>query len=134
MELYKTKINNDELTNFDRGRIEILKAIAYVYQQVNPVIFYMALVLYIANIIFVFRKSNRFEGYKELLLISGIFLIYIARIFTITYIYVTAYAGIRTTQYLASTYVMQSLFSVVTIIVFLKNIKRIEEKRNLEKK
>ena len=130
----KLEINNDELTNFDRGRIEILKAIAYVYQQVNPVIFYMALVLYIANIIFVFRKSNRFEGYKELLLISGIFLIYIARIFTITYIYVTAYAGIRTTQYLASTYVMQSLFSVVTIIVFLKNIKRIEEKRNLEKK
>ena len=53
---------------------------------------------------------------------------------TYTYIYVNAYAGIRTTQYLASTYVMQRLFSVVTIIVFLKNIKRIEEKRNLEKK
>jgi len=99
---------------------------------VNPVIFYISLVLFIFNIAFLFSKSNKFEGYKELLLTSGIFLIYIARIFTITYIYVTVYSGIRTTQYLASAYVMQSLFSVLTIIVFLKNIIRIEERRKIK--
>lgn len=129
----KLEINHEELTSFDKARISILNGIYWLYKQSNPVIFYIAIMLYIFNIAFLFRKKNKFEGYKEMLLVSGILLIYLARIFTITYIYVTAYPGIRTTQYLASCYVFQSAFSILTIYSFLKNIKSIEKKRNSDK-
>ena len=74
--------------------------------------------------ILLFIKRYRKKYYKEIILINGLLGIYLIRIITISIIAATEYSSaIRKTQYLALTYPVQSLFSLLSIITLYKIIR-----------
>ncbi len=68
-------------------------------------------------------KKYRNKYYKEIILINGVLCIYLIRVVSVGIVAATEYeSAINKTQYLAPSYPVQSLFSLLSIIAFINII------------
>lgn len=63
---------------------------------------------------------NHNKIYNEILILLGLAGLYLCRIFIITFTYITMYTDALNTMYLANTYGVQILFSLLAIIFLYK--------------
>lgn len=120
----KVTLNKDYYTKEDLKsiRLKVMNLILKIYQNVNIYLMIISLVLYTILIV-KFFKSN-FKNYKEIIILSALFCLYIIRIVAVAFVAATEYkSAINKCQYLSCCYVIQSLFTILTIIFFLKEYK-----------
>jgi len=93
-----------------------------IYQNINIYLMIISIVLYTILIV-KFFKTN-FKNYKEIIVLSALFCLYIVRILAVAFVAATEYkSAINKCQYLSCCYVIQSLFTILAIIFFLKEYK-----------
>ena len=112
-------------------KLQVLKQIKNIYANVNPIIFKISLICVIGLILCSIINHNKI--YNEILILLGLMGLYLCRIFIITFTYTTMYTEALNTMYLANTYGIQILFSMLAIIFFIQNIKK-KSSQNLGKK
>lgn len=100
-------------------KVNVLNNILKTYQKINPILFFVSIFISIIYIINNFIKKDKKEFVWILL---GLWGIYYSRIFIITFTNVTMYTEAINISYLAPTYVIQLLISMLTILLLLKNI------------
>ena len=110
--------------------MKLMQLILKIFQNINYLLFLISIIFYIFMMIVFFRKRTRFKYYKETFLINGLLCIYLSRIFVVGYVAATEYeSAIAKCQYLAPSYPIQSMFSILTIIfslqILYQNIKKI---------
>ena len=111
-ELYNGK--NDEI------RINILEQINKIYSKINPFIFYESIIVCIGFIIItIVEKRKRTE---EIIMLIGLVGIYLCRIFIISFTSSTMYTSAINVMYLAPTYVIQMIFSILSNVFLGKEI------------
>ena len=106
----------------NQNRLNALKQIKNIYIKINPIIFKISLICVIGLIICSIINHNKI--YNEILILLGLAGLYLCRIFIITFTYITMYTDALNTMYLANTYGLQILFSLLAIIFFVQNIKK----------
>lgn len=106
----------------NQNRLNALKQIKNIYIKINPIIFKISLICVIGLIICSIINHNKI--YNEILILLGLAGLYLCRIFIITFTYITMYTDALNTMYLANTYGVQILFSLLAIIFFVQNIKK----------
>ncbi len=117
----------------NQKKINILEQINIIYKNINPILFKISLICVIGLIICSIINHNKI--YNEILILLGIAGLYLCRIFIITFTYVTMYTDALNTMYLANTYGLQILFSLLAIIFFIQNVKKkSNNKQNANKK
>lgn len=117
----------------NQKKINILEQINIIYKNINPILFKISLICVIGLIICSIINHNKI--YNEILILLGIAGLYLCRIFIITFTYVTMYTDALNTMYLANTYGLQILFSLLSIIFFIQNVKKkSNDKQNANKK
>ena len=110
-----------------------MEQINIIYKNINPILFKISLICVIGLIICSIINHNKI--YNEILILLGIAGLYLCRIFIITFTYVTMYTDALNTMYLANTYGLQILFSLLSIIFFIQNVKKkSNDKQNANKK
>ena len=88
----------------------------------------ISIISYIFIMIRFFNKKYKYKYYKQIILINGILGIYILRIGTIAFVGAAEYTSVLDKcQYLAPTYPVQSLFSILTIIFSIEQIKEMKK-------
>ena len=100
-------------------KVNVLNNILKTYQKINPILFFVSIFISIIYIINNFIKKDKKEFVWILL---GLWGIYYSRIFIITFTNITMYTEAINISYLAPTYVIQLLISMLTILLLLKNI------------
>ena len=100
-------------------KVNVLNNILKTYQKINPILFLVSIFISIIYIINNFIKKDKKEFVWILL---GLWGIYYSRIFIITFTNITMYTEAINISYLAPTYVIQLLISMLTILLLLKNI------------
>ncbi len=119
-ELTHNKIGytNQELKSIN---MKLMKFILLIFQKSNYIIFIVSLAFYIFIIVMFFIPKTKFKYYKEVLLLSGLLCIYLARIVVVGYVAATEYeSAIAKCQYLSPAFAIQSMFSVLAIIFGIK--------------
>ena len=106
----------------NQNRLNALKQIKNIYIKINPIMFKISLICVIGLIICSIINHNKI--YNEILILLGLAGLYLCRIFIITFTYITMYTDALNTMYLANTYGVQILFSLLAIIFFVQNIKK----------
>ena len=106
----------------NQNRLNALKQIKNIYIKINPIMFKISLICVIGLIICSIINHNKI--YNEILILLGLAGLYLCRIFIITFTYITMYTDALYTMYLANTYGVQILFSLLAIIFFVQNIKK----------
>ena len=102
-----------------------MNSILQVYKALNPPIMIISIICYMFIMIRFFNKENKFKYYKQIILVNGILGIYILRIGTIAFVGAAEYtSALNKCQYLAPTYPVQSLFSILVIIFVIEQIKK----------
>lgn len=117
-------LNKDNYTNKDLKsvRLKVMNLILRIYQNINIYLMIISIVLYTILIV-KFFKTN-FKNYKEIIVLSALFCLYIVRILAVAFVAATEYkSAINKCQYLSCCYVIQSLFTILAIIFFLKEYK-----------
>ena len=120
LEEIDTRVAYGASTN--KNKLNILKKIKNIYVMVNPIAFKISLICVIGLIICSIINHNKI--YNEILILLGLMGLYICRVFIITFTYITMYTDALNTMYLANTYGIQILFSLLAIIFFIENIKK----------
>ncbi len=111
--------NKLEYTNRDLNstNLKIMKFILSIFTKFNYLIFMISLVFYLIIMIIFFLPKTRFKYYKLTLLINGLLCLYLSRIVVVGYVAAAEYeSAILKCQYLAPSYPIQSMFSVLCII------------------
>ena len=106
----------------NQNRLNALKQIKNIYIKINPIMFKISLICVIGLIICSIINHNKI--YNEILILLGLAGLYLCRIFIITFTYITMYTDALNTMYLANTYGVQILFSLLAIIFFVQNIRK----------
>lgn len=104
------------------SKLNILKHIKNIYEKINEKIFFVSIFCMLGLIVYAIIKHKSI--YNEILILLGLLGIYLCRIFIITFTYVTMYTEALNTMYLANTYAVQMLFSLLAIIFFAQNLKK----------
>ena len=116
----KIGYTNQELNSIN---MKLMESILLIFQKSNYIIFIVSLAFYIFIIVMFLIPKNKFKYYKEVLLLSGLLCIYLARIVVVGYVAATEYeSAIAKCQYLSPAFAIQSMFSVLAIIFGLKII------------
>lgn len=116
----KIGYTNQELKSIN---MKLMESILLIFQKGNLIIFIVSLAFYIFIIVMFFIPKTKFEYYKEVLLLSGLLCIYLARIVVVGYVAATEYeSAILKCQYLSPAFAIQSMFSVLAIVFGLKII------------
>ncbi len=111
--------NKLEYTNQDLNSVNLkmMKLILNIFTKFNYLIFMVSLVFYLIIMIIFFLSKTRFKYYKLTLLINGLLCLYLSRIVVVGYVAATEYeSAISKCQYLAPSYSIQSMFSILCII------------------
>ena len=121
----KITYNKTQYDSKDKYKISIMNSILQVYKALNPPIMIISIICYMFIMIRFFNKENKFKYYKQIILVNGILGIYILRIGTIAFVGAAEYtSALNKCQYLAPTYPVQSLFSILVIIFVIEQIKK----------
>ena len=131
MDLYEYITNNKATyeNNGDLIQVSIMENILKIYQVTNPMIMAISVVCYLIIMISFFRKKYRFQNYKQVILLNACLCIYLVRNLMVGYVAATAYKGaIHKCQYLAPSYPVQTIFSVLVIVFIIQMI--IEHRKN----
>lgn len=121
--------NKAEYDSKDKFKIVIMKKILKLYKVSNPILMIASIICYFFIMIRFLNKNNRIKYYKEIILINGVLGVYLLRIGTIAFVGAAEYTSVLDKcQYLAPTYPIQSLFSLLTIIFATKQIIEMKNK------
>ena len=128
LQFEKITYNKAEYNSKDKYKISVMNLILKVYKILNPIIMIISIISYIFIMIRFFNKKYKYKYYKQIILINGILGIYILRIGTIAFVGAAEYRSVLDKcQYLAPTYPVQSLFSILTIIFSIEQIKEMKK-------
>lgn len=83
--------------------------------------FYISIIFFI--IFFLLNIKNIKEVYEELVIIISLFILYLSRIFVVTFTKEMMFEEALNTSYLACIYDIQYLFGIISIIFLVTNIK-----------
>ena len=120
--------NEAKYNSKDKYNISFMNSILKIYSKINPYIMIISLISYIFIMIRFFKKEIRKNYYKQVILLNGILAIYLIRIATIAFVGAHEYTSvINKCQYLAPTYPVQSLFSVLAIIFAIEQLTNIKK-------
>lgn len=111
----------------DKIRINILGNIKNIYAKVNPYIFYESII--VAIIFVTISTIKKRYNIEEIIILLGLVGIYLSRIFIISFTSVTMYTSAINVLYLAPTYVIQMIFSLLSNVFLIKEIVRIKNER-----
>ena len=100
-------------------KVQILESALDIYQKVNPILFWFSIV---SSIIYIIINLIKKDKKKYLWILLGLWGLYYSRIFVITFTNVTMYTEAINISYLAPTYVIQLLVSMLSIIFCIKYI------------
>lgn len=119
------KITNNKIRYENKYKLYIMKGILQIYKILNPVVMIISTVFFLFIMIKVIKDKNFLKNYyKQIILLNGIFGLYILRIGTVAFVGAAEYTtALDKCQYLAPTYPVQSLFSILSIIFFIQLIK-----------
>lgn len=110
---YAEKWNNIQL--------KFLETINGIYKIWNKYLFYISIIFFI--IFFLLNIKNIKEVYEELVIIISLFILYLSRIFVVTFTKEMMFEEALNTSYLACIYDIQYLFGIISIIFLVTNIK-----------
>ena len=114
----------------DKYKISIMKFILKIYKSVNPIVMVFSLISYLFIMIRFFIDKKK-KNSKEIILVNGVLGMYLIRMGTIAFIAASEYTSvIEKCQYLAPTYPIQSLFSLLVIYFAIKEIKNIHKDKD----
>lgn len=136
--LFEMATNNRSTYENDGDLIQlsIMEKILKIYQTTNPSIMAVSMIAYFILMIQFFRKKSRFQNYKKIFVLNGLLCLYLTRIITVAYVAATEYeSAIEKCQYLANSYPVQSLFSILAIVFMVQNVmkhRKNEQKREEE--
>lgn len=116
---------------FNTAKINILETIKNAYQFFNKYIFYISIVLYFVILYKFIREPKRL--YEEILILTGIFVLYYCRIFVLTFTETMMWTGGVNSMYMAAAYALQFTFSALAIAWGVKEIKLKEIKNKVRK-
>ena len=108
-------------------RINILGNIKNIYAKINPYIFYESII--VAIIFVIISTIKKCYNIEEIIILLGLVGIYLSRIFIISFTSVTMYTSAINVLYLAPTYVIQMIFSLLSNVFLIKEIVRIKNER-----
>lgn len=108
----------------DNIKVEILKAIASLYEICSKNLFYVGLLIYLLLIIRFLLIKPRFGNYKELLVLTGLLVLYFTRIFVIAYTHTAKFPAINI-AYLGVTYSVQYMFEILALVFGISEIIKI---------
>lgn len=110
------------LKNNNNMKIELIKIIKKSYEFINPYLFYISILLMIVFILVNIKKLK--DIYEELVILITLAVIYLSRIFIITFTKEIMFEEALNTSYLACIYEIQYLFGVILIVFLVKNFRR----------
>ncbi len=110
------------LKNNNNMKIELIKIIKKAYEFINPYLFYISILLMIVFILVNIKKLK--DIYEELVILITLAVIYLSRIFIITFTKEIMFEEALNTSYLACIYEIQYLFGVILIVFLVKNFRR----------
>lgn len=111
-------------------KLNILKQIKNGYAKINQVVFFISILCVVGLVICAIVKHRKI--YNEILILLGLMALYLSRIFIITFTYITMYTDALNTMYLANTYAVQMLFSLLAIVFFIENLKKNGKTKNVD--
>lgn len=124
---------NKEIYNYEKDQINIniMQIILILYKIINPILLISSIIFYIILMKRFFKKESRFENYKMIIFLNGILCIYLLRVGTVGYVAATEYYSAieGKCQYLAASYPLQSMFSILSIYLFIEMRKGKDGKR-----
>lgn len=131
VEKYKN-ITNEEISkkesyraNENKFRLNSMKIIHKVYVILNSIIFYNSIFMYLIIVIKFIKDMKCY--YSEFLILSGLLVLYLCRIFIITFTTEFMWTSATNTMYMSNIYPIQYIFSILSIYFGLKNLKNIEK-------
>ena len=126
-ELFKETTNSNLVTknyyssNINNLRLNIMEKINTIYKKINPYIFYISIISLIVFVILNIRNINKV--YEELVILGGLIVMYITRIFIVTFTSTMMFKEALNVSYLACIYTIQMIFSILCLVFVLKSIK-----------
>ena len=133
IELEKEKILFKKMTNQqivtmghytqknNRTRIMILEKIEKIYENINPYLFYISIIVVVIFVLINIKKLK--EVYEELVILIAIAGLYASRILIITFTKEMMFEEALNTSYLSCIYDIQYLFGIISMIFLVTNIK-----------
>ena len=105
----------------NRTRIMILEKIEKIYENINPYLFYISIIVVVIFVLINIKKLK--EVYEELVILIAIAGLYASRILIITFTKEMMFEEALNTSYLSCIYDIQYLFGIISIIFLVTNIK-----------
>ena len=118
--------NNFYIGTWNLMRLEIIEKIKDIYKFLNKYIIFISIIFVIVFIILNIKKIK--DIYEELILIGSIIILYLSRIFIVTFTSTMMFKEALNVGYLSSIYNMQYLFSMLSIYFFIKTVITIKQK------
>lgn len=119
IEYYNKTINNI--------RLKILETINNIYMKLNIYVFYFSILCFVIFIISSIKEMRKY--YEEYVILISLFVIYITRIFIITFTSELMFLEAKNVSYLSSVYNIQYLFAIFSIIFLVtKSTQKIKNK------
>lgn len=109
---YKSYLNS--------SRLKTIINIEKIYKEINPYIFYISIIMCFTFFIININKIK--EHYEQYVLLIGLIIIYISRVFVITFTHELMFKEALNVPYLSSIYNIQYLFSILAIVFCVKSI------------
>ena len=101
-------------------KIKIIQTIKYIFEIINPYLFYISIIIFIILIIVNMRSLKLI--YEELVTLIMLACLYLSRIYIITFTKEMMFAEALNTSYLGCIYAIQSLFGILSIYFLIKNL------------
>ncbi len=133
---YYADITNNKLFYSDSDlnslNMKIMNILLAIYAAVNPILMAISIICYLLLMILFFAYKTYTSDYKKIIILNGLLSLYLIRVVMIGYIAATEYtSAIRKCQYLACSYPIQSVFSILAIL-FVASILKNKVKRRLK--
>jgi len=117
----------------DNFKINSLEKIKTIYQKFSPIIFNIAIILFIIELLRFFIIKPRFVNYKYLIVLLSLLMLYGIRLVVIAYTETALFEAINV-MYLSSTYSMQFAFEFLSLVFIVYDIKETVNNRRKENK
>ena len=121
------KITNQKIVSIDyydkninNIRLKILELNKNIYTLLNPHMFYASLICAIIFVLINIKEIKKY--YEECVILISLFIMYITRIFIITFTKELMYVEALNVSYLSSIYNIQCIFTTFTFIYLISNI------------
>jgi len=105
--------------------LSLMKNILKVYQLINPIIMVISIICYVIIMFKFFIKKERFKNYKQVIILNALLYLFLSRNLVVGLVASMEYeSAVAKCQYLASSYPVQTIFSVLAIIFLVQNFKK----------